>query len=122
MMNTQELLNVVKSALEDIKAKDIKILDVSRISSFTDMMVIASGQSNRQIKALADRVVEQAKAHGHRPLGAEGHDSGEWVLVDLGNIVVHMMQPHIRDFYQLEKLWGDDPVVSPNDYEIIETS
>jgi len=120
-MNTQELLKVVKSALEDIKAKDIKVLDVSRISNFTDMMVIASGQSNRQIKALADRVIEQAKAHGHRPLGSEGQNSGEWVLVDLGNIVVHMMQPQTRDFYQLEKLWEDMHTVPSDNFKLAET-
>lgn len=109
-MNTQELLTVVKSALEDIKARDIKILDVSQISHFTEMMVIASGQSSRQLKALATRVIEQAKAHGHRPLGTEGQS--EWIVVDLGSVVVHMMEPQIRDFYQLEKLWGDMPLTS----------
>lgn len=106
-MDTQQLLKIVTTVLEDTKAKDIKILDVSRISNFADLLVIASGQSNRQVRALAERIIEQVKIQGHPLLGEEGRHGGEWVLVDLGTIVVHLMQPQIRDFYELEKLWGD---------------
>ncbi len=106
-MQTKQLLEIVINALEDRKAHDIKVLNVQKMSNVTDYMVIASGQSNRQVVAIADNVVEQTKAHDLRPLGHEGTDSGEWVLVDLGDVIVHVMQPEVRDFYQLEKLWGE---------------
>ena len=95
-------------ALEDIKAIDIRILDVKGKSSITDVMVIASGNTARQVKALSDNVVVKAKQAGVKPLGVEGEQQGEWALVDLGDVVVHIMQPSIRDFYNLEKLWGDE--------------
>ena len=104
-MQLDELKDVVVGALEDLKAKDIKILDVRAIASFTDLMIIASGTSSRQVKALADKVVEKCKAAGVSPLGVEGERDAEWILVDLGDIVVHLMQPETRDFYNLEKLW-----------------
>lgn len=106
-MDTEQLLTLVTQALEDKKAKDIKILDVRNLSSVTDFMVVATGNTDRQVIALAQHVVEQAKAHGHQPLGKEGNQVGEWVLVDLGDIIVHVMQPRTRDFYQLEKLWDN---------------
>ena len=106
-MEITQLLNLVKHALEDKKAEDIQVLDVSKLSSFTDMMVIASGLTSRQVSAMAMNVIEQAKAHGKQPLSECGRDFGEWALVDLGEIVVHVMQPQIRNFYQLERLWGD---------------
>lgn len=106
-METQTLLNLVIGSIEDIKGHNIQTLDVRDISSITDYMVIATGNSNRQVGAIARHVIEETKKRGHPPLGSEGENAAEWVLVDLGDVVVHIMQPHIRDFYQLEKLWGE---------------
>ena len=105
MLSTQ-LKDLVVAALEEIKAKNIAVLDVQKLTSITDFMVVASGTSNRQVKALADNVVEKSKAAGCRPLSVEGEREGEWILVDLADVVVHVMLPNTRDFYQLEKLWG----------------
>lgn len=105
-MRTKQLKDLVVAALEEIKAKDIAVLDVHKLTSITDIMVVASGTSSRQVKALADNVVEKAKAVGCRPLTVEGEREGEWILVDLADVVVHVMLPSTRDFYQLEKLWG----------------
>ncbi len=107
-MNSEQLKKLVVDALEDRKGVDVKILDVRGKSSFTDILVIAGGNSSRQVKALADSVVEMAKANGIQPLGVEGQTESSWVLVDLGDVVVHIMLPETRDFYNLEKLWGDD--------------
>lgn len=107
-MNAEELKDLVLDALEDRKGVDIKVVDVRGKSSVTDIMVIAAGNSNRQVKALADSVVEKAKEKGIQPLGTEGQEESSWVLVDLGDVVVHIMLPETRDFYNLEKLWGDD--------------
>ena len=106
-LQTEPLLNVVTHALEEKKAIDIKVLDVRNVSNFTDILVVASGSSHRQVSALAYHVIEQVKDYGQRPLGEQGREGGEWALVDLGTIVVHVMHPQIRDFYQLEKLWSD---------------
>lgn len=109
----EKLKQVVVAALEDMKAQDIRMLDVSAVSSFTDVMFFASGTSSRQVKSIASRVAERAKESGHRPLGMEGEDSGEWVLIDLGDVVVHVMMPQIRDFYNIEKLWSVHPDERP---------
>jgi ribosome-associated protein len=106
-MNTEQLLILVETALDEKKAKYIKILDVRNLSTITDFMVIASGNTDRQVNALAQHVIQQAKINGHQPLGEEGSQVGEWALIDLGDIIVHVMQPRIRDFYQLEKFWND---------------
>jgi len=106
---------VVIDALEDIKAQDIRQLDVTGRSSFTDRMIIASGNTTRQVVALANNVVEKAKHAGFMPLGVEGETPGEWVLIDLGDVVVHIMVPQIRDFYNLEKLWAVDPDAEGDD-------
>jgi len=108
-MQTAELQAVVLTALDDLKARDVKVLDVNEVSSFTDVMIIASGGSTRQVKAMADKVVEDCKKAGTRPLGVEGERDAEWILVDLGDIIVHLMLPEIRDFYNLEKLWDMVP-------------
>jgi ribosome-associated protein len=92
-------------ALDDGKAVDIRTLDVRNMTVITDFMVIASGRSSRQVKALFERVVEAARAAGAHIVGVEGERQAEWVLVDLGGVVIHIMQPAAREFYQLEKLW-----------------
>lgn len=109
-MKTEKLKALVIESLEDMKAKDIKVLDVMKTSSFTDVMVICTAGSNRQVKAIASELVLRAKGAGVLPLGVEGETSAEWILVDLGDVVVHVMQPATRDFYQLEKLWDPDLV------------
>jgi len=108
-MTASKLQERVLHALEEMKARDIKELDVSKLTSVTELMIIASGTSNRHVKSLADKVVEAAKAGGDKPLGVEGGDEGEWVLVDLDELVVHLMLPRVRDFYNLEKLWASTP-------------
>jgi len=105
----QELRDLVVAALEDAKAQDIQVIDLSERSSFADYMVIASGTSSRQVKAMADRLVQRAKARGVQPLGVEGAADADWVLVDLADIIVHLMQPQARAFYNLEKLWSAPP-------------
>ena len=106
-MNGEQLKQLVIDAIEDVKGIDIKVLDVRDQSSVTDVMVIASGNTARQVKAISDNIIEKAKAAGVRPLGVEGEQHAEWVLVDLGDVIAHIMQPSIRDFYNLEKLWGE---------------
>jgi ribosome-associated protein len=96
---------VVTAALDDLKASDIHTLDVRHLTTVTDTMVVASGRSDRHVRAIAGAVVEQCKRAGWRPIGVEGERSGEWVLVDLGDVVVHVMLPRVREFYNLEKLW-----------------
>ena len=109
-MRLDRLKKLVIVALEDLKAKDIKVLDVRGLSNVTDLMIVASGTSDRQVKAIARHVVEKAKQKDLPPLGVEGEQAGEWALVDLGDAVVHIMLPQTRDFYNLEKLWGDAAV------------
>ncbi len=96
---------VVSAALEDLKALDTTFLDVRHLTTLTDTMVVASGRSDRHVKAIGSEVVAKCKKAGYRPIGVEGQQSGEWVLVDLGDVVVHVMLPRVREFYNLEKLW-----------------
>jgi ribosome-associated protein len=103
------LRDLVVDALEDRKGRKIVVLDVAKFTDITDLMIIASGTSNRHVKALVDQVVESAKAAGNPPLGVEGRETHEWVLVDLGDVLVHLMQNETRDFYDLERLWSDLP-------------
>ena len=101
----KSLEQVVAGALDDLKAVDIHVIDVRHLTTVTDTMVVASGRSDRHVRAIAGAVVEQCKSAGFRPIGVEGERSGEWVLVDLADIVVHVMLPRVREFYNLEKLW-----------------
>lgn len=105
-MNSQQLKKLAVKVLDDHKAVDIKVLDVRKLTSITDYMIVCSGTSNRHVKALANHVVVQAKAHDVQPLGVEGDKECEWVLVDLIDVIVHIMLPPAREFYKLEKLWG----------------
>ncbi|WP_317931283.1 ribosome silencing factor [Halioxenophilus sp. WMMB6] len=104
-----ELEQIVINALEDLKAKDIVEIDVANLTEIMDKLVIASGTSSRHVKSLAQNVASEAKAAGFMPLGMEGETQGEWVLVDFGDIVVHVMTPATRSFYDLEKLWSEAP-------------
>jgi ribosome-associated protein len=109
-MNIQKLQRLVIDALEDVKAQDIKVFNTTDITGLFDRVVIASGTSNRQTRALASSVVDAARAQKIPVVALEGEDTGEWVLVDLGDIVVHCMQPMIRQYYNLEEIWGGKPV------------
>jgi ribosome-associated protein len=101
------LQDVVTVALDDMKAVNVKVLDVRGLTDIADTMIIASGNSDRHVRSIADRVVEKAKAAGFRPLGTEGERDGEWVLVDLQDIILHVMLPRVREFYGLERLWDN---------------
>ena len=111
-MNADTLLQMIISTLGDGKGRDITVVDVRGKTSMTDYMVVASGTSERHVKSLAGHVAEEAKKNATMPLGIEGEDVGEWVLVDLGDVIVHVMKPQIRDFYQLEKLWSGEPAMT----------
>ena len=110
MMDIRKKQRVIVEALEDIKGKDIQVYNTALMPSMFERVVIASGDSNRQVKALADSVQEKIKQNGDKVYGVEGERSGEWVLVDLGDIVVHVMHPTVREFYNLEEVWGGKPV------------
>lgn len=102
----EDLCTFVLDAVGELKGVDPVLLDVRGKTGITDLMVVVSGNSNRHVKAIADSVVEQAKERGLRPLGVEGEESGEWILVDLGDAVVHVMLPRVRELYRLERIWG----------------
>lgn len=114
--SAEALLTQVHAAMEEIKARDVTEIDVRGKTSVTDYMVVASGTSTRHVKSIADEVVRFAKKTGVMPLGVEGEREAEWVLVDLGDVIVHVMLPRVREFYALERLWtvGDQP---PDDIE-----
>ncbi len=105
-MNSDELARLIIDALDDVKAIDIVKLDVRDMTTVTDYMIVASGTSNRHVQALVDNVAEKAKAAGCRPIGIEGEEGSEWVLLDLQDALVHVMLPKVREFYNLEKLWS----------------
>jgi len=112
------LQQAVTAALDDMKAVNVKVLDVRGLTDIADVMIIASGNSDRHVRSIADRVVEKAKAAGFRPLGTEGERDGEWVLVDLQDVVIHVMLPRVREFYGLEYLW-DAGVAAPEAAESV---
>ncbi|MBY0483057.1 ribosome silencing factor [Nitrosomonas sp.] len=105
-MNSEKLVNIVVDALEDIKAYDIDVINVSKITSMFEYIVIASADSSRQTKSLANNVQEQVKAAGGRIYSMEGEQTGEWLLVDLGDVIVHIMLPVAREYYNLKALWS----------------
>ena len=111
-MESTKLIKTVVAALEEIKAYDIEVFEVSGITALFDYIIIASADSNRQTRALANNVQEKIKAAGGRVYSQEGEQSGEWVLVDLGDAIVHIMQPAVRDYYNLEALWDEAKTVS----------
>ena len=105
-LSGKAVLSIAKDALDDLKALEPVTLDVRELSSVTDYLLVASGTSSRHVKSLAENVLMKAKASGIRPLGVEGERTGDWVLVDFGDVVVHVMQPATRSFYDLERLWS----------------
>jgi len=109
-MDLRRKQHVVVEALEDVKGHDIIVFNTARMPSMFERVVIASGDSTRQVKALADRVQDKVRENGARVYGVEGEALGDWVLVDLGDVVVHIMHPAVRSFYNLEEVWGGKPV------------
>jgi ribosome-associated protein len=107
--STDALTKIAIAALEDMKAVNVKVLDVRKLTDVTDTMIVATGTSDRHVKSIADRLVERCRQAGRRPYGVEGEREGEWVLVDLQDLIVHVMLPRIREFYGLEKLWDLRP-------------
>ena len=105
-MEVQEIVKLAINALEDVKGKNIVSLDTSKLTSLFSHLIVATGDSNRQVKALANNVAVDLKAAGIELVGTEGHESGEWVLVDDGDVVIHVMLPAVRDYYDIEALWG----------------
>lgn len=106
---SENLETLIQSALEDTKGKDLRVLNVAELTDVMDTLVIVTGTSSRHVKSLANNVIEEGKKAGFRPIGVEGMDAGEWVLVDYGDVVLHVMQQITRDFYELEKLWSTEP-------------
>ena len=107
-LSPDQLKQLVIEALEDLKAEKISDIDVEGAASFTDRMVFASGNSNRHVKSIANSVIEKAKENDIVPLGVEGEDIGDWILIDLGDVVVHIMLPDTREFYDIERLWSEE--------------
>lgn len=114
-MLSEDLVALVERALDDLKAVDMLTLDVSGLTSITDYMVVVSGTSDRHVRSIADHLLEKARESGAEVLGVEGHEFGEWVLVDLTDVVVHIMQPRVREFYKLENLWNMEAIDGPDD-------
>ena len=109
-MTIDELKQMSLDALEDLKAEDITVLDVRGKTTVTDWIIVATGSSSRHVKSIANSVITAAKKANKVPLGSEGEDDGEWVLVDLGDVIVHIMQRQVREYYDLESLWSVDAV------------
>jgi ribosome-associated protein len=105
-MQLESLRQLVVDTLDDMKARDVEVMDVRGMTAITDYMIVASGTSDRHVKAIAETIAFRAKEAGEHPLGLEGVNEGEWALVDLNGVVVHVMLPKVRDFYNLERLWS----------------
>lgn len=118
-MQVEALRDLVVNVLEDMKAFDIQVLDVRGKTSITDFFIVASGRSDRHVKSTAEAVAFQAKQAGEPALGQEGLKEGEWALVDLNGVVVHVMQPRVRDFYQVERLWSVDPAEAERQLKVV---
>jgi ribosome-associated protein len=110
-LSPRAVADLVVEAAGDKKAEDIVVMNVAEVTTIADLFVICSGRGERQVQAIAEGIVEKASAAGRRPLGVEGFDAGRWVLIDLGDVVVHAFVPEERALYRLERLWGDAPVV-----------
>jgi len=108
-MNSEQMTSMAVAALEDLKGVDITVIDIADKSSIADAMIVATGSSTRHVRSLAGEVRQQTKEAGFPPLGVEGDDSSDWVLVDLGDVIVHVMTEETREFYALEKLWSLGP-------------
>ena len=108
-MRLDKITRAAVTALEDVKARDIQVFDVKKMTAYFDRVIVATGESNRQCRALANRVQEDVKAAGGKIYGVEGEQTGEWLLVDIGDTVIHIMQPAIRAYYNLEELWAPPP-------------
>ena len=121
-MDIRKLQRLVVDALEDVKAQDIRVFNTTSLTELFDRVVIASGTSNRQTRALAASVAEKVKAAGGQVISVEGSEAGEWVLVDLGDVVVHIMQPAIRSHYNIEELWSTTPAARRKAAETLRTS
>ncbi len=113
-LSSQDLRDITVNALEDMKGRRIVVMDVTGVTDIADYMIVASGSSNRHVKALVDRVVEYSKAAGQKSGGVEGKESLEWVLLDLGDVIVHVMQEQSREFYDLESLWLEFSPIESN--------
>ncbi len=109
-MQPEAIKKIALKALDELKAENVLVLDVRKYASFTDFMIFASGKSTRHVKSIANEVIETAKKASLPPIGIEGEDVGEWILVDLGDVIVHVMLPDTRQFYELEKLWSEELV------------
>ncbi len=107
-MQAEEMKDLVVHELSEMKALDIKVMDVRGLTTIADYMVVASGTSDRHVKAMSDKLVDAMKQAGQRPLGVEGENDGEWILADFGDVIAHVMLPQVREFYKLESLWEPD--------------
>lgn len=108
-MNSNALLKFICAELEELKAKDIAVLDVGKFTTIADHLVVASGTSGRHVRSVSENLLDAAKNFGATPIGVEGREGSEWVLIDLGDVIVHVMQPAVREFYKLEDLWSVRP-------------
>jgi len=107
-MNSEQLKQAIVDALEDVKGVDINVINIKDVSDFADFMIVASGTSDTHVKALARNASDSLRVQGVKPLNINGDDIGEWVLVDFGDVVLHVMRPEVREYYDLEKLWNED--------------